>query len=123
MYIYIYIYVYLYKHTCVYQSLVKSMNLILDKDCGIGPKHNRQLATPAHFQSSDVLRRSVFGLVPCYNRLPQFVVDKSCVKTFQRQLQRGLLSHAESGAENWSRLFSKDNRMPMPKCHALFVDL
>lgn len=87
------------------------------------PKHNRQLATPAHFQSSDVLRRSVFGLVHCYNRLPQSVVDKACVKTFQRQLQSGLLAHAESVAENWSRLVSRENRMPMPRFHALLVGL
>ena len=51
--------------------------------------HDCQLHTDAHFQSSDVLLRSLFGLVRCYNTLPQQVVATKSVKDFQRSLQNG----------------------------------
>ena len=48
------------------------------------PLHTKQLATHANFASSNVLQRSLFGLVHCYNGLPQRLVDASSVKVFQR---------------------------------------
>ena len=35
--------------------------------------HGRQLATPVDWASSDALRRSLVGVVRCYNKLPQKV--------------------------------------------------
>ncbi len=84
------------------------------------PRHNRQLATPVTFRSSDVLQRSVFGLVGCYNRLPQQVVDISCVKGFQRCLQFALLQSAEFGLDNWRNMYSVEWRMPAARFHGLF---
>ena len=52
------------------------------------------------------MKGSVFGLVHCYNALPQSVVDLPSVKLFQRSLQQALLSFARSGAEDWPKLFS-----------------
>ena len=68
--------------------------------------HNMQLATPVDLSSSDVLRRSVFGLVRCYNKLPQIMVDATTVKLLQRELQLGLLRYAERGADDWKTLYS-----------------
>ena len=70
------------------------------------PLHTRQLATPVNTSSSEVLRRCLFGLVKCYNVLPQNLMDESSVKTFQRRLQFELLRLAELGAEDWELLHS-----------------
>ena len=68
--------------------------------------HNRQLFTHCKHDSTEVMKGSVFGLVHCYNALPQSVVDLPSVKLFQRSLQQALLSFARSGAEDWPKLFS-----------------
>ena len=73
---------------------------------GWRPRHTRQLATPATYNSTELLRRSLFGLVECYNWLPQKAVDCKTVKAFQRTLQNGLESHAgrELDEARWQRL-------------------
>ena len=68
--------------------------------------HNMQLATPVDLAASDFLRRSVFGLVRCYNKLQQIMVDAKTVKVLQRELQLGLLRYAERGADEWKTLHS-----------------
>ena len=65
------------------------------------PLRSKQVSTHANFSSSNVLKRSLFGLVHCYNILPQHVVDASSVQLFQRKLQERLLQHADLGAEAW----------------------
>ena len=78
------------------------------------PLHSRQLTTPANFRSSDVLKRSVFGIALCYNKLPQRIVDSKTVKQFQSTLQHGLLCFAERRIAHglgWERLFSADWRV------------
>ena len=54
------------------------------------------------------MRRSLFGLVGCYNLLPQKVVNCKTVKTFQKHLQNALKAHAAKveGPERWQRLYS-----------------
>ena len=86
------------------------------------PLHTKQLATRASFSSSNVLKRSLFGLVHCYNRLPQYLVDMSSVKLFQRNLQIGILQHAELGAVDWQALYLTGWRqLPMTKLDKLFL--
>ena len=63
-------------------------------------------ALSVNFSSSNVLKQSLFGLVYCYNILPQHVVNASSVQLFQCKLQGGLLQHADLGAEDWQSLFS-----------------
>ena len=70
------------------------------------PLHTRQLHTHASFDCSEIMRRSLFGLVHCYNRLPQRVVDTKTVKSFQGALQQALKRHSSSAAEAWQNLFS-----------------
>ena len=83
--------------------------------------HDRQLATPVDRTSSDVLRRSLFGVVRCYNKLPQKVVDAETVKALQRDLQRGLLCAAEQDMKDWQLLLSSGwNKLPRTKFDVLF---
>ena len=85
------------------------------------PLHDRQISTAAIFASTDVFQRSAFGLARCYNRLPQEIVELSNVKDFQKRLQHTLMNFLESGADNWSKLFSTQWRMMRPDVfHALF---
>jgi len=71
-------------------------------------RHSRQLGTHASFNSTELMRRSLFGLVGCYNLLPQKVVNCKTVKTFQKHLQNALKAHAAKveGPERWQRLYS-----------------
>ena len=68
------------------------------------PLHSKQLYTHATFPSSQVFKRSTFGLVHCYNALPQRLADLDAVKTLQRCRQAALLRLAELGAEDWPKL-------------------
>ena len=73
------------------------------------PLHDKQLHSHCKTDSTETMRRSLFGLVSCYNLLPQRAVDKSTVKGFQRCLQDALKVYASSpGApDDWQRLFSE----------------
>ena len=83
--------------------------------------HDCQLHTEAHFQSSNVLLRSLVGLVFCYNKLPQHVAAAKSVKKFQRHLQYGLMKGANSGMPNWQLLYSGLwKQMPVTRFDALF---
>ena len=78
--------------------------------------NNKQLATPVDPASSEVLRRSVFGLMRCYNKLPQIMVDATTIKLLQRELQLGLLRYAERGADDWKTLYSAGWKV-LPRTH------
>ena len=80
------------------------------------PLHDKQLATPASWESTDVLQRSLFGLAHCYNALPQLVVDSPSVKSLQHKLQGALLTLAEKVGSDWSRLFA-GNWRGFPRAH------
>ena len=85
------------------------------------PPHSKQLRTEAHFQSSDVFLRSVFGLVVCYNKLPRRIVDTKGVKIFQRELQLALQKGANTGLSGWQLLYSSVwKRLPVAKFDELF---
>ena len=51
-------------------------------------------------------RRSIFGMVPVYNRLPQSFVDCHTVSCFQKQLTMKARAACEHGDPNWKFLFS-----------------
>ena len=54
------------------------------------PLHDKQLHSECVIASTDIMRRSLFGLVDTYNRLPQSIVDSIIIKSFQRSLQEAL---------------------------------
>ena len=72
--------------------------------------HNRQLLDRVTRDSSEQFKGSIFGMVQCYNSLPQEIVDKKDVKTFQRSLQEGLRTQARAGNEEWQTMLSVGRR-------------
>ena len=51
-------------------------------------------------------RRSIFGMVPIYNRLPQSVVDCPSVSAFQSQLTKMATEKCKNDDQTWRSLFS-----------------
>ena len=48
-----------------------------------------------------LLKRSAFGLVPLYNRLPNELRIKSCVRSFQTGLQALVKEWVYGGVDEW----------------------
>ena len=70
------------------------------------------------------MRRSLFGLAHCYNKLPQKTVEARTVRAFQRNLQAALKNYSlvQGGDEDWQRLPStgwKD--LPRTQLDSLFT--
>ena len=85
------------------------------------PLHRRQLGTSATHTSSLTLKRSLFGLVHCYNALPQKAVDATSVKCFQRTLQRALCKLAAAHRPGWQTFYAGGwKRLPRTKLDELF---
>ena len=88
---------------------------------GVCARHTKQLVDRIQASSSDQFRLSIFGMVQCYDSLPQSVVDQPIVSLFQRSLQAALSRHAESGLVNWQDIFSDGRRYSfMLRFQALF---
>ena len=68
--------------------------------------HNKQLQDNARRNTPVMLKRSLFGLVHVYNRLPQDVVDAGNVQTFQRKLQCIIKSEINKNP-NWDLFFHR----------------
>ena len=63
--------------------------------------HSKQLFDFLEQRDTELLRRSVLGLVRVYNRLPQEAVDKPSVKAFQRWLQDFVRGKAALKKRDW----------------------
>ena len=72
-----------------------------------GPAHSRQLADHVNLQSPSVLKRSLFGMVCVYNRLPNHIVQLATVKHFQSGLQRLLKEKARCNYNSWEAFFKR----------------
>ena len=67
--------------------------------------HCRQLSDPvAHFHAP-IIKRSVFGLIRVYNRLPSHVLDAMNVSIFQRRLQKLAKDAARANSAQWQFMF------------------
>ena len=100
---------------------VVTENFQLQRLRGWRSRHSKQLYTAASFESTDLMKRSLFGLVHCYNQLPQCIVDSASVKQLQQRLQRALLRLAELGVPDWQALFSSGwRRFTRTKLDTLF---
>ena len=69
--------------------------------------HNRQLLDRVTATSTGQFKRSIYGMVQCYNALPQHIVNHKSVKAFQRALQLGLTRRAKQGYEGWQMIFTE----------------
>ena len=53
-----------------------------------------------------IIKRSIFGLIRVFNRLPQAAVDAKSTKLFQRYLQDCAKNAAKNDASGWPLMFS-----------------
>lgn len=69
------------------------------------PSHDKQIQSCIGPRSSITLRRSIFGLIPIYNKLPAHVISAETAKLFQNRLQSMLKLRAKEGVQNWPSTF------------------
>ena len=74
-------------------------------------RHNKQILDRCDGGQSQVLHRSIFGLVPIYNSLPQACIDLPSVSRFQSFLTRRVKLACESNQTDWSSMFSARGRI------------
>ena len=87
------------------------------------PLHDKLLHSECVIASTDIMRRSLFGLVHTYNRRPQDIVDSITIKSFQRSLQEALKVYASSptAPDDWQRLYSVGwRRLSLAQLDGLF---
>ena len=72
--------------------------------------HDKQIHDRVHANSTDQFRRSIFGMVECYNALPQRFVDSKTVKRFQGDLQRAVMRRVSEGYDGWRDIFTMGRR-------------
>ncbi len=72
--------------------------------------HDRQLLDRVSATSTVQFRLSIFGMVQCYNALPQSIVNASSVKAFQRSLQLKLIDRVRGGYDDWQQIFTIGRR-------------
>ena len=73
-------------------------------------KHNKQLYDWLGEKDTELLRKTVLGLVRVYNKLPQEAVDTRSVKDFQRWLQEKVKREAVRGTEDWENCLNLRKR-------------
>ena len=74
-------------------------------------RHRWQLEDPRDGSHSELLARSIFGLIGVYNLLPSRIVEEQSVQSFQRALQCVFKEQAAVFLDGWTVLFSP--RQPM----------
>ena len=74
-------------------------------------RHSFQLEDPASGCVTEVFRRSVFGYIVVYNRLPQCVVALDSVKKFQAHLSSAVKMCVEHHETSWKSLLSPKDRI------------
>ena len=60
-------------------------------------------------------------MVQCYNALPQSIVDETCISSFQRRLQLGVMKRVRVGQlDNWQGIFKAGQRYSCLLCFQAF---
>ena len=86
-------------------------------------RHTRQLHDPTCGVESRMLQRSFLRLIYTYNVLPQHVVDKVTVRSFQGALQAAVARAAGVGIRRWDVLLHAGVRnLTVCTFQSLFVD-
>ena len=75
-------------------------------------RHQHQFAVPSF--TTDILKRSIFGLIVVYNLLPARVVESKTVKVFQSRLQSGLRKAAALDIDGWQCILAPYVRSLQP---------
>ena len=77
-------------------------DLISARARGVAQRHSMQLVGRVHARSSEQFKRSIFGMVQCYNALPQCIVDEATVSSFQKRIHQGVMNRIRNGqVDNW----------------------
>ena len=72
--------------------------------------HTKQFFDRVTATPSEQFKRSIFGMVQCYNALPQRVVDQKTVSASQGCLQESVKTRAREGFDGWQDIFSVGRR-------------
>ena len=67
--------------------------------------HCRQLHDPVAFNHPVIIKRSIFGLIRIYNRLPTYTLDAKTPKVFQHRLQNAAKDAARANSAIWQQMF------------------
>ena len=71
-------------------------------------RHSKQIFDPVAFNHPVIIKRSIFGLISVFNKLPQATVDAKTVKLFQKQLQNFAKNEARNENARWPLVFHVD---------------
>ena len=102
-------------HKCVLKLAPESLQRLFPRETRAPHRHCTRLAQQRHNQQlldrcdgthSDLLARSIFGLVKVYNLLAQSVVDCQCVKSFQQALTAKAKDACKSNVAGWESMHS-----------------
>ena len=72
-------------------------------------KHGYQLLERCQGHHTDMLSRSLFGLVRSYNRLPQHIVEQNNVSEFQSALTQDARRLCRDKSPGWCTMYSPSN--------------
>ena len=67
--------------------------------------HDKALHDPIEPTHPGIIKRSAFGLIRVFNRLPQQAINVKSTRIFQRRLQYMALQAAKSGKHDWQNMF------------------
>ena len=67
--------------------------------------HSKALMDPVEPSHPVMIKRSIFGLIRVYNRLPEATAEAKSTKLFQKGLQNCAKTAARNGVHGWQSLF------------------
>ena len=70
------------------------------------PRHNKQLYDICNESRSDLMHRSIFGMITVWNRLPERVVNADSVVIFQKLLTADARNKSRAQERHLSKAFS-----------------
>ena len=88
---------------------------------GVAQRHDKQLVDRVTARSTEQFKRSIFGMVQCYNALLQSIIDETCISSFQKRLQLGVMKRVRVGhLDNWQGIFKAGQRYSSLLCFQAF---
>lgn len=76
--------------------------------------HSKQVFDPCGGCRHVYIRRSMFGLIGFYNRLPQRIVDITAVSKFQSELQGLVRKAVNEHNPSWKNIFRRGSEFSNP---------
>ena len=73
-------------------------------------RHSHQFLDPVCGKETQLFKRSLFGFIAIYDRLPQHVVDCNSVRSFQKHLQDAMRVCMHDVAMPWPAMYNYSTR-------------